>query len=114
MTTPNDFDQFLARELNKARPQCPDEGFTDGVMAALPAKTPARRYSWRDRLLVALPVLVVGALVLSQLPLGETVEQMWQWYFTADAMTLFKTGAGIFGGLLLACFAWLAREMELL
>lgn len=110
MNTSDDFDKFLSRELANTRHHLLDEGFTDGVMASLPTTFPS---SWRERLLVALPVLVIGLLVLAQVPLWETPDRLWQWYLAADVMTLIKTGAGVFGALLLACFGWLAREMEL-
>lgn len=110
MKESDNFDRFLARELKRDQEPVPDEGFTDGVMAALPADNPHRL--WRDRLLVALTALVVAIAVLAQWPIWDTAGQLWQWFLMADLTQLLKTGAAVSAATLLASLGWLAREME--
>ncbi len=106
-----DLDELLTKHLRDSHPYLPDDGFTSRVMANIPA--PQRSPRWARTLLVGIPAVIVGLLVFGQLPLIETTQQIWQWALTADLLTVLITGAGISGVTLLACLAWLARDMEL-
>lgn len=112
MNTSDSFDELLARELHKTRPQLPDDGFADQVMTALPVRRASSQ--WRDWLIIALAALLVALPILAQWPLTELLDQLWQWFQTADWSRLAKTGAVVSLATLLAGFGWLAREMELL
>ncbi|MDQ2077016.1 hypothetical protein [Marinimicrobium sp. ABcell2] len=111
MNRKDNFEEFLSRELSAKQTYPADDGFTEQVLAKLPAPKPT--HSWWQRPLTLLPVLLIGLLVLSQLSLVENAMQLLHFVLTADPTTLLKTGAAISAGILLASFTWLAREMDL-
>lgn len=111
MKQQDNFEEYLSRQLRANRPYLDDEGFTDQVMRALP--TSERSGGWRVRTIAALPVLVIGLAIIAVFPFSETVIELWQWFANPDLTLLLKTGAGISAGILLACFGWLAREMNM-
>lgn len=111
MNQQDNFEKFLSRELKARQPYLADEGFTDLVMHALPKSKFSGRL--RARWIVGIAVALVGIVVLGQPPLLETVLRLWQWFFTAELISLLKVGGAVSGGILLMCFGWLAREMNL-
>lgn len=111
MSQHDNFDTFLSQQLKANQPYLADEGFTEQVMAALPASEQIK--PWWMRPITTVPVLMVSLLILSQVPLLESAIQLWGWLLAADPLTLLKTGAAISAGTLLAGIGWLAREMDL-
>ncbi len=111
MNQQDNFEEFLSRQLKAKQPYLADEGFTDQVLQALPNSKSSP--SWFARSMVGLAILVIGVAVLDQLPLVETWLQLWEWFSTAELISLLKVGGAISGGILLICFGWLAREMGL-
>ena len=110
MNDTDDFDQLLARQLKNSQPYIADDGFCAKVLAELPASRISRT---KERCVIGTTVLLIALLVGVQLSVMETVSQLWQWVYTADLMTLFRAGAGVFVAMLLICAGWLAREMRL-
>lgn len=111
MNQQDNFDAFLSRQLSAKQPYLADEGFAEQVVAALPGRRASK--SWWQRPITLVPVLLVSVLVVGQLPLVDSAIQLWHFFFTADQITLLKTGAAVSAACLLASFGWLAREMGL-
>lgn len=112
MSTDDSFEKFLSRSLSTSNHYVPDKGFTDRVMAALPkAHAPDRRWRQWAPLLAG---LLIGLLVLSQLPVVDASQYLWSWLIASDPLSLLKAGAVASGTLLALCAAWLARQMEVI
>lgn len=112
MNVDDSFEEFLSRSLNESDHYLADEGFTDRVMAALP-KAQAPGHGWRHWATL-LPGLLVGLVVLSQLPIVDASLYLWSWLTASDLLSFVKVGAIASGTLLALCATWLARQMELI
>lgn len=72
MRDEHDFDQWLQQELKRNADYVNDDGFTDGVMAAIPAQ-PSR--TWPFTVAWTLCALLTGALALALFP-------GWEWVYS--------------------------------
>lgn len=71
------FDDFLAEQLRQGQDYLPDEGFTAGVISALPA--PKARNRLLEYVIIGVPLLIISALVFSQFPFLTVVRTVWFW-----------------------------------
>ena len=90
--TPDDeaFGQLLRRQLQHSSAYSADDGFSAGVMAALPVRRQLN--PWLARLLVWLPTLLISLLVLAQLPWRELLQGGYAWLLSADLGGLISLG----------------------
>lgn len=107
------WEQQLAKQLKAQQTYVEDNGFTAGVLAALPSESGASS-SAKYRGLVAIPPLVVSAAVLLQGQPWLRLRGVWAWLSAGDTLGLLTVGAMVSAGLLVGCGAWLARDMKLL
>jgi hypothetical protein len=110
MSTHDQFDRFLAQRLRESQPSIQDDGFTNQMMAQLPARQ--RRHWVKEWLILWLPCLAISSIVIANLPLGSSTSDLWAWIIH-DPVSLISFGAVGFILALLACAGWLAREMKL-
>lgn len=113
MKTEKTWEQQLAAALNAEKAYLEDDGFTAGVLAALPAGSGAVPNTKYRRLLF-IPPLLVSAVVLMQGQPWLRLRGLWSWLAAGDTLSLLSGGAMVSVGLLVACGAWLARDMKVL
>ncbi len=87
------FDDFLAQQLQRNSSYIEDDDFTAGVMASLPAGQ--RLNPWLERLIMAVPVTLIGLLVASQLPWRDLVRPAYGWWLTSSGTSVMAAVAGV-------------------
>ena len=94
-----DIETLLRRDAGR---ELPDAGFTDRVMAALPARAPARHAWWRPVLVMG-SALVGSALAVMLSPAVESpVAALGQWLASGNVSTGAMASLAIGGALLLS------------
>ena len=87
------FDDFLRQQLQTSSEYIDDGGFAAQVMAGLP--TPKRLNRWLEMLIVAVPVVVISLLVISQFSLLQLIQPVYAWVLTVDLTGLIALGAAV-------------------
>lgn len=87
-----DFNQWLQRELTRHSEHLNDDGFTDRVMAALPAQRP--RGVMAPALWTTLLALLAGALGLALFPGWDWVYSLLDAFVSLPLVTLVQMGLG--------------------
>lgn len=108
----DDFGQLLRRQLQHSSAYIPDDGFSAGVLAALPVRRQLN--PWLARLLVWLPTLLISLLVLAQLPWRELLQGGYAWLLSFNMGGLISLGLAfllLFGSIPLL---WALRRQALL
>lgn len=106
-------DEFAAR-LRMQASYLDDEGFTAGVMAALPETTVRAKVSIRQRLWLSLLAVAVGGFVLVQGSPWQRIPALWHGLATGDTTSILSMGVAVFVTVLVASGTWLAQDMKLL
>jgi hypothetical protein len=107
MKEQDSFDNFLAAHLRESQAYLPDEGFSAGVMNALPTASPRR--PMLAYVIFALPVLVISLLVFSQFPFAAVFGGVWYWLIQVDSWGWLQMGLGVSACLTLAGIGWFLR-----
>ena len=82
--------QMLRRQLQHSSAYLADDGFSAGVMAALPVRRQLN--PWLARLLVWLPTLLISLLVVAQLPWRELLQGSYAWLLSVNIGGLILLG----------------------
>lgn len=106
------FDIFLRTQFQQEKPYLHDENFTAQVMARLPA--PKKLLRWQERLIIAVPLLVISILVLSQNSLLASVIKVWVMLSVISVQNLFQLVLEVSLVALLVVSYWLANKGRLL
>lgn len=112
MSTDDSFDVFLRARLQQTKPYLHDENFTAQVMARLPA--PKKLLRWQERLIIAVPLLIISILVLSQNSLLAFIIKAWVMLSVISVQNLFQLVLEVSLVALLAVSYWLAKKGRLL
>lgn len=108
----DDFDNFLSAQLKQAQPYLMDENFTAQVIAKLP---PEKKLSlWQERLIIAVPLLIISALVVSQFSVLDAGIAVWTWLVSTGVANLLTMGLAISAAALCGASYWFARQMKLI
>lgn len=102
----DEFDALLRHQLRSD--YLDDQGFTAQVMAALPAQQPLK--PWLEKLILAVPVLLIGLLVCWQLPWRAWLQAGYGWLLLLDTASLIGMGVALFVCLLVAPLLWLFTD----
>lgn len=107
MKQTDSFDDFLAGHLRQSQNYLADDGFTVGVMNALPASK--TRKSIAAYLITGIPLLVISLLVFSQFPFASVFGGIWYWLIQVDATGWLQLGMGVSACMIMGGLAWFMR-----
>lgn len=111
MDSDKHFDAFLQAQLQQDKPYLADDNFSVRVMASLPIAK--RTISWRERLIVLLPLMIISILVLSQNSLLAFAIKSWVLLSILSFDNLLKIVVEISLLALLGASYWLAKQCRL-
>ena len=94
-----DIDTLLRRDAGR---DLPDGGFTERVLASLPARAPARRGWWRPALVMGSALVGSGLAVALSPALESPVAALGQWLASGSVSTGAMATLAIGGALLLS------------
>lgn len=106
------FDIFLRAQLQQEKPYLEDDNFSVRVMASLPIAK--KTISWRERLMVSLPLMVISILVLSQNSLLAFAIKSWVLLSILSIDNLFKILVAVSLAVLLSASYWFAKHCRIL
>ena len=105
------FDAFLSQRLTKNQTYIDDDNFAASVLARLPAKKKlSRLHEW---IILAAPLIIISALVLSQFNVIALVIKMWTWLFVVDTANFVQVSLVIGFTVLASISLWLAKQFRL-
>jgi hypothetical protein len=108
----DDFDNFLAKQLQQAQPYLADNDFTATVMSQLPV---AKKLSvWQERLIILIPFLIISLLVLSQFSVLAVVVKVWSLVVGAQVASLLQLGLLITLAVISGASLWFAKQFKLI
>jgi len=106
------FDNFLSAQLQQSHPYLMDDNFTAQVMAKLPA---AKKLSlWQERLIIAVPLLIISLLVVSQFSVIAILIKLWTLLMVADVASLFAIGLAVSAVSISGASFWFAKQSKLI
>lgn len=106
------FDNFLSAQLKQSQPYLMDDSFTAQVMAKLPA---AKKLSlWQERLIIAVPLIIISLLVISQFSVLAVLIKLWTLLVTVDVASLLSIGLAISFAAISGTSFWFAKQFKLI
>jgi hypothetical protein len=106
------FDNFLSAQLQQTQHYLMDDNFTAQIMAKLPA---AKKLSiWQERLIIAVPLLIISFLVISQFSVLAILIKFWTLLVVVDVMSLLKMGLVMSAVAVFGASFWFAKQLKLI
>ncbi|RYZ83135.1 MAG: hypothetical protein EOO68_33410 [Moraxellaceae bacterium] len=111
----DNFEAFLSHHLKQSRVYLDDESFAAGVLEKLPTKITNRTLSrFHEWLIIAVPLVIISALILSQFNVVALAIKMWTWLFIVDFANFIQLSL-VCGFMMLASIGlWLAKQCRVL
>jgi len=106
------FDSFLRRQLQQSQPYVMDDNFSAQVMAKLPARK--KLSPLQERLIIALPVVIITLLILSQFSLLAIAINVWTWLVALNLGSLLKIGLATILLAISTASYWVAKQSRLI
>ncbi len=106
------FENFLSAQLKQSQPYLMDDNFSAQVMAKLPAKK--KLSVWQERLIIALPLVVISLLVLSQFSLLAVGVKLYTFLVAVDVASLLNMGLVVSALALSGASYWFAKQAKLM
>jgi hypothetical protein len=104
----DEFEIFLSAQLQQAQPYMMDDSFTAQLMAKLPA---AKKLSpWQERLIIAVPLVIISLLVLSQFSVLALLIKLWTLFVVVDVTSLLQMGLVLAVAVVTGASLWFAKQ----
>ena len=106
------FDAFLSKHLQQAQPYLPDDDFTARVMQQLPA--PKKLSLWQERLIIAIPLLIISLFVISQFSVLAAIIKVWTWLSIIDFSSILQIGILSTVAVVSGSAYWFAKQLRII
>ncbi len=108
----DNFDAFLSKHLQQTQAYLPDDDFTARVMQQLPA--PKKLSLWQERLIIAIPLLIISLLVLSQFSVLAVIIKLWMLLVTTSLTNILQVGILTAVAVISGVAFWFAKQVRVL
>ena len=106
------FDHFLKKQLQESQPYLADDDFTARVISNLPA--PKKLSVWQERLIILVPLFVIGLLVISQFSVLGVLIKLWTLAVSMDVTHLVQIGMLLSIAVISGASLWFARQLKII